>query len=68
MDVELEARIRQRAYELWQVNGCADGHDMDYWLQAEQELTDKPTENKEAPLEILEQQEERLSTPISAAA
>jgi hypothetical protein len=30
--------IRQRAYELWQDDGCPEGRDTDYWLKAEAEL------------------------------
>jgi hypothetical protein len=35
MDADL---IRQRAYELWQADGCPEGQDVDYWLRAEAEL------------------------------
>jgi len=38
---ELEARIRQRAYELYLVRGQGDGHDVDDWLQAEEEVTEE---------------------------
>ncbi|OLP45985.1 DUF2934 domain-containing protein [Rhizobium oryziradicis] len=31
-------RIRARAYELWQNDGCKQDRSVDYWLQAEQEL------------------------------
>jgi O-acetyl-ADP-ribose deacetylase (regulator of RNase III) len=30
--------IAKRAYEIWEVDGCLDGRDVDYWLQAEAEL------------------------------
>ena len=30
--------IARRAYELYQARGCADGCDLDDWLQAEHEL------------------------------
>jgi hypothetical protein len=33
-----EARIRTRAYELYEQHGFQDGHDLDNWLQAEREL------------------------------
>jgi hypothetical protein len=32
--------VAQRAYELFCERGCADGRDIDDWLQAEQELRD----------------------------
>jgi hypothetical protein len=31
---ELEQRIRERAYFLWQQNGCPDGHADQYWERA----------------------------------
>ena len=34
----LEARIRARAYELYEQHGFQEGHDLDDWLQAEREL------------------------------
>ena len=38
---ELENQIRQRAYELYEARGCEDGHDLDDWLRAEEEITAK---------------------------
>ena len=38
---ELEYQIRQRAYELYEARGREDGHDLDDWLRAEAEITDK---------------------------
>jgi hypothetical protein len=37
---ELEKRhlIRERAHEIWIERGCPDGHDVENWLAAEQEL------------------------------
>lgn len=35
-----EARIRERAYAIWQAQGGIDGRHTDHWLQAEQELGD----------------------------
>lgn len=37
--LELEERIRGRAYELYEEHGRTDGHDMDDWLRAESEIT-----------------------------
>ena len=36
---ELDEQIRTRAYALYELRGCEDGHDLDDWLQAEAELT-----------------------------
>lgn len=33
-------QIQQRAYELYLVRGCEDGHDVADWLAAENELTE----------------------------
>ena len=35
---DLEEQIRQRAYQLFEERGMVDGHDLDDWLQAEQEI------------------------------
>ncbi|HKW24730.1 MAG TPA: DUF2934 domain-containing protein [Terriglobales bacterium] len=40
--VDIDERIRQRAFELFQLRGCQDGHDFDDWMQAEAELRGKP--------------------------
>ena len=37
-DFDLEEQIRQRAYQLFEERGMVDGHDLDDWLQAEQEI------------------------------
>ena len=41
-EIDAEARIRQRAYELWEQNGCVHGHDLAHWLQARQEILGNP--------------------------
>jgi hypothetical protein len=38
---EVEQQIRQRAYELYVARGSEDGHELDNWLRAEQEITEK---------------------------
>jgi hypothetical protein len=40
--VDIDERIRQRAFELFQLRGCNDGHDLDDWMQAEAEVRGKP--------------------------
>jgi hypothetical protein len=40
-DSELHERIRARAFELYEQRGREDGHELDDWLQAEEELTTK---------------------------
>jgi hypothetical protein len=40
-EFELEYRIRQRAYELYEARGRKDGHEVEDWLRAEEEITEK---------------------------
>lgn len=40
--VDIDERIRQRAFELFQLRGCQDGHDFDDWMQTEAEVMGKP--------------------------
>jgi len=39
----LKSQIRQRAFELYQERGREDGHELDDWLLAEEEITSKKT-------------------------
>jgi hypothetical protein len=36
--IPIEQQIQQRAYELYERRGRADGHDLEDWLQAEYEI------------------------------
>jgi hypothetical protein len=36
--IPIEQQVKQRAYELYEQRGRADGHDLDDWLQAECEI------------------------------
>ena len=36
--IPIEHQIQQRAYELYEQRGRADGHELDDWLQAEREI------------------------------
>ncbi len=47
MNQEIDDRIRRRAYELWVQNGQPEGHEMDFWFQAEREI--KGEEGGKAP-------------------
>jgi hypothetical protein len=38
---ELEHQIRLRAHELYEARGREEGHDLDDWLHAEEEITQK---------------------------
>jgi Protein of unknown function (DUF2934) len=35
---ERENRIRERAYQLWEADGCPEGHRPEYWERAEAEI------------------------------
>jgi len=39
----LEQQIRHRAYELYEERGREDGHELDDWLRAENEITQQKT-------------------------
>ena len=40
LETDLEQRIRNRAYELYEARGREDGHAVDDWLRAEQQIWD----------------------------
>ena len=40
-EFELEYQIRRRAYELYEERGREDGHELEDWLCAEEEITSK---------------------------
>jgi Protein of unknown function (DUF2934) len=42
---ELESQIRLRAYELYEARRNEDGHELDDWLRAEEEITRKKARN-----------------------
>lgn len=49
--MELIERIRERAYLLWEAEGCEHGRDMAYWSRAESEiagLQDEPVPTTQA--------------------
>lgn len=46
--IDLEAQIRQRAYELYQERGCTPGHENDDWLQAEREVMARQNQKQSA--------------------
>jgi hypothetical protein len=35
-------KIEQRAHELWEAEGCPEGRELEFWLQAERELPEAP--------------------------
>jgi hypothetical protein len=55
MQLSLQQRIRERAYELWNTTGRMHGHAEQHWLAAEREILSEMTaqtpaaQNKPAP-------------------
>jgi hypothetical protein len=43
-----EELIQKRAYELYQERGMEDGHDVEDWLRAEEEVTTRETQSAAA--------------------
>jgi hypothetical protein len=41
--------IERRAHEIWLEQGAEPGHELDHWLQAEQELAGKPRRRAARP-------------------
>lgn len=39
---DLQSKIRERAYQLWEQEGRQHGRDVEYWLQAERSLAAAP--------------------------
>lgn len=37
-DPQLQHRIAERAYQLYEMRGCSHGNDVDDWLRAEREV------------------------------
>ena len=49
MEHTLEHRIRQRAYEIWNADGRADGKADEHWLAAEREVLSSLSARSRAP-------------------
>jgi hypothetical protein len=47
-NLDLDAQIRQRAYELYQERGCTPGHENEDWLQAEAQVLDRQNRKQSA--------------------
>jgi hypothetical protein len=49
MDDELRRRVAERAEGLWRAAGRPDGRELEFWLQAEQELAGLSVAGEEDP-------------------
>jgi hypothetical protein len=47
MDPKLEDAIRERAYFMWEREGCGECCDLVYWLRAEAELLKEQEKDQE---------------------
>ena len=45
--VDLQERIRRRAYMLWELSGCEHGRDHEHWVQAEREIKQQDNQQGE---------------------
>jgi hypothetical protein len=39
---DITEKIKQRAHELWAAEGRPEGRELEFWLQAERELSEAP--------------------------
>lgn len=46
--VDLEAKIRERAYQLYQERGSTPGLEVEDWLKAEREISARPSQQQTA--------------------
>jgi len=46
--IDLQAQIRQRAYELYVEQGCIAGHETEDWIKAEREILAQLSQQKTA--------------------
>jgi hypothetical protein len=58
MDQQIEQRIRERAYALWELEGRPDGRDFAHWMRAVLEVAD---ESRDVPQSLPE-----VATPTTA--
>lgn len=56
-----EEQVRQRAYEVYLLNGSQAGHEVDNWLQAEYELMQLPVRSIAELEQPMRKQGSRLS-------
>ncbi|ARU18011.1 DUF2934 domain-containing protein [Croceicoccus marinus] len=48
MDQNIENRIRERAYEIWEEEGRPEGREAQHWQQAAGDIADAQSENRAA--------------------
>ena len=67
MEHTLEHRIRQRAYEIWNADGRADGKADEHWLAAEREVLSarSPASKASAPRKSHKRRQQISSIPLT---
>jgi Protein of unknown function (DUF2934) len=55
VEEELRRAVAARAYALWQQAGQPDGRELEFWLEAEQELASLSVAGEEDPYVALDQ-------------
>lgn len=43
---EVEERVKRRAYEIWQREGCPEGREADHWALAKEEIAIEDNQNQ----------------------
>lgn len=61
MIADREARVRQRAHEIWESEGCPEGHAEEHWARANQEI-----DAEDAAVVTEEPEAEAASAPLAA--
>lgn len=36
--MDIDERVRERAYQLWEAEGKPEGHDFEHWMRAREEI------------------------------
>lgn len=67
MSDDLERRIRERAFELWEAEGQPEGRDAHHWTQAEAEFADARAVESTASAPTAPERNRRDRSPKSAA-
>jgi hypothetical protein len=49
MNPEIEARIRERAYQIWEEEGRPEGRDFDHWMRAVESVRFEDGSSGDAP-------------------
>lgn len=66
MIADREQRVRQRAHDIWQTEGCPEGRAKEHWARAEQEIADETVETtKPAAPPVVEM---KPAAPVKAKA